>query len=319
MPISGDEGNRRRPRWADRIAVSQLGDGFAYVPGHILVRGAPAEERAETLTGRPVMERPDLRPDRAAAQWRRVTEVEDPLSVIGVLRSEGLDAQPEHVFFAHGCSECERGPHPAVQMGCVTGDLGANPYRANPYRANPYRANPYRANQAPMSSAEPAPGPALPSRPELQGPGRHPRIVILDTGLAGGADDDGQVNPDHQRPALLDVPGPAARIAGSLDRADDEIVPVDGGATFPPDGYLDPVAGHGTFIAGLVEQLAKGCDIRVERVIEPMGDGRELDIVAAIEAEAARPPDERADLLSMSFGGSVFEHASALRTAIATA
>jgi subtilisin family serine protease len=54
-------------------------------------------------------------------------------------------------------------------------------------------------------------------------------------------------------------------------------------------------------------------------VIQPLGDGRELDIVAAIEAEAARAPDERADILSMSFGGAVFEHAFALRSAIAAA
>src|SRR3954467_4452084 len=208
MTMSGEEGKRRRPRWTDRIAVSQLGDGFAYVPGNVLVRGAPAEERMATLTGRTAQERPDPRPDPAAAQWRRVSEVQDPLAVIGVLRSEGLDAQPEHVFFAHGCSDCERGPHPSVHMGSATGDLGANPYRANPYRANPYRANPYRANpyranQAPMSTAEPATGRSLPPRPDLHGPGPHPRIAILDTGLAGGIDGNGQTNPDNQRPGLL--------------------------------------------------------------------------------------------------------------------
>jgi subtilisin family serine protease len=170
-----------------------------------------------------------------------------------------------------------------------------------------------------MSTAEPAAGPSLPRRPDLLGPGRHPRIVILDTGLAGGVDDDGRTNPDSQRPTLLDATGSPQRIAGTIDRADDEITPADGGAAFPPDGYLDPVAGHGTFIAGLIEQLAQGCEIRIERVIQPLGDGRELDIVAAIEAEAARPPAERADILSMSFGGAVFEHAFALRTAIAAA
>jgi hypothetical protein len=319
MTISGDEGKGRPPRWHDRIAVSQTGDGFAYVPGHVLVRGGPAEERAHGLTGRPVQERPDVRGDKGGALWRRITQVEDELAVIGVLRSEGLDAQPEHVFFAHDCTDCEHAPHPSVHMGTTSGEYGANPYRANPYRANPYRANPYRANEAPMSSAEPATGPSFPQRPEIQGPGRHPRIVILDTGLAGGDDDAGRTNADAQRPALLDVPGPPVRIAGTIDRADDEIVPVDGSPAFPPDGYLDPVAGHGTFIAGVIEQLAKGCEIRVERVIEPLGDGQELDIVAAIEAETALPDDKRADILSMSFGGPVSEQAFALHTAIAAA
>jgi subtilisin family serine protease len=157
-----------------------------------------------------------------------------------------------------------------------------------------------------LSSAEPALGPELPLRPPLQGPGSHPRILILDTGLAG----------DGQRPALLDA---APRIDGALDRPDDAIMPVSGPPPFAPDGYLDPVAGHGTFIAGLIEQLAGGCTIAIERVIEPLGDGRELDIVAALETATALPDGERPDIISMSFGGQVFEQAFALRSAIAAA
>ncbi len=86
----------------------------------------------------------------------------------------------------------------------------------------------------------------------------------------------------------------------------------------PADGYLDPVAGHGTFIAGIIEQLAPGCTIRVEHVIEPLGDGRELDIVDKILAEARRPSGPP-DIISMSFGGPVWDHAPALRAAIAEA
>jgi hypothetical protein len=296
-----DERREGKPRWGDRIAVSQTGAGFAYVPGHLLVRDG-AEKRVEELTGRTAEKRPDLRRDQGSPLWRRVTGVEDALAVVGVLRSEGLDAQPEHVFFAHACGPCEQGPHPSVHMG----PPGADPFRANPFRANPFRANPFRANEAPLSSAEPALGPALPQRPALEGPGRAPRVLVLDTGLAG----------DGQCPPLLDS---APRIEGALDRPDDAIMPAAGPPPFPPDGYLDPVAGHGTFIAGLIEQLAGGCTIEVQRVIEPLGDGRELDIVAALEAATALPDGERPDIVSMSFGGQVFEQAFALRTAIAAA
>lgn len=302
---TGEEGREGKPRWRDRIAISQAGDGFAYVPGHLLVRDG-AEKRVQELTGRTAEARPDLRRDTGSPQWRRVRGVEDPLAVVGVLRSEGLDAQPEHVFFAHGCSPCEQGPHPSAQMSPATGEFGANPYRSNPYRSNPYRSNPYRSNEAPLSSAEPALHPALPPRPALQGPGRAPRILVLDTGLAG----------DGQCPPLLDVP---PRIQGALDRPDDAIMPVSGPPPFPADGYLDPVAGHGTFIAGLIEQLAGGCTIDVQRVIEPLGDGRELDIVAALEAATALDDGERPDIISMSFGAQVFEQAFALRSAIAAA
>jgi hypothetical protein len=334
MTMTNDEGSRRRdppPRWSDRVAVSDLGDGFAYVPDTILVRGTQAEERATSLIGGSVERREDPL-YRDLEIWQRIVGLRrdlDPLIAIQVLRSEGFEAQPEHVFFAHGCTACENGPHPSLLMQIASGEFGANPYRANPYRANPYRANPYRANpyranpyranEAPMSTAEPATGRLLPLRPELKGPGPHPRIVILDTGLAGGTNRQGQTNPDSQRPPLLAVGGSPERITGTIDRADDEIVLVGGAGTFPPDGYLDPVAGHGTFIAGLVEQLARGCAIRVEHVIGPLGDAQELDIVIAIEKEAARPEAERPDIISMSFGGTVFKDAPALRTAVLAA
>ena len=333
MTKTGDEGRGRRqppPRWSDRVAVSDVGDGFAYVPDTILVRGTEALKRAADLAGGRLEPRED-RLGRGVEVWQRVTALRedlDPLIAIKVLRSEGFEAQPEHVFFAHGCGSCECGPHPSLLAQIASCEFGANPYRANPYRANPYRANPYRANpyranpyranEAPTSTAEPATGPSLPSRPALQGPGtRHPRIVILDTGLAGGTDGLGETNPDEQRPALLPAVDPP-RIDGTIDIADDEITLQDG-ATFPPDGYLDPVAGHGTFIAGLIEQLAPGCEIRVVRVIQPLGDARELDIADAIETEAARSEDERPDVLSMSFGGTVFKDAAALRMAVLAA
>jgi Subtilase family len=334
MTTTGDDGRGRRrppPRWSDRVAVSDAGNGFAYVPDTILVRGAEAADRATHLTDGRLEDRLDPL-DRHAEIWQRVVGLRrglDPLLAIEILRSQGLEAQPEHVFFAHGCSACECGPHPSLLVRIASGELGAdpyranpyraNPYRANPYRANPYRANPYRANEAPTSTAEPAAGPSLPARPPLQGPGRQPRIVILDTGLAGGTDAANQTNPDHQRPGLLPVEGGATpRISGTIDRADDEIDLLDG-TTFAPDGYLDPVAGHGTFIAGLVEQLAPGCHIRVEHTIKPLGDAKEVDISDAIEAQALLPVGRRPDILSMSFGGTVFDDPGALRMAILAA
>jgi hypothetical protein len=301
-----DERREGKPRWRDRIAVSRDGTGFAYVPGHVLVRDG-AERRAQELTGLSAEERPDLRRDKGSPQWRRIRGVDDPLALIAVLRSEGLDAQPEHVFFAHGCDPCDCGPHPSEHLGPVgSNPWKSNPYKSNPYKSNPFKPNPWKPNGAPLSSAEPALHPALPPRPALQGPGAAPRILVLDTGLAGNG----------QCPPLLDV---APRIEGALDLPDDAIMPASGPPAFAPDGYLDPVAGHGTFIAGLIEQLAGGCTIEVQRVIEPLGDGRELDVVAALEAATALPDGERPDIISMSFGGQVLEQAFALKTAIAAA
>jgi subtilisin family serine protease len=98
--------------------------------------------------------------------------------------------------------------------------------------------------------------------------------VILDTGLAM----------DYQRPPSLNFvkhPG-----AGWEDAPDTE-----------PDGYLDPAVGHGTFIAGLIDSLAPGCDISIVKVLKNLGDGDEWSIAHTIQGLGDH------DLLNLSFGG----------------
>jgi hypothetical protein len=78
------------------------------------------------------------------------------------------------------------------------------------------------------------------------------RVVVLDTGWAG------EYEPSDLRPPGLDPQG-----FDGPDEAD--------------DGFLDPAAGHGTFIAGVIEQLVPGCEIEVHRVLSTFGDGDEKD------------------------------------------
>jgi len=297
----------RRPTLSSRVVWSPT--GFAYVPGRLLVRGEAAARHVDLVTGCE-HERFSLggRREAPGTAWIRVDDVEDPLAVARLVRADGFDAQPDHVFFAHSC-DCCCGAHPALTFDALAADpfranpFRANPFRANPFRANPFRANPFRANEAQTSSALPALAASFPDR-SLKGPGAPPRITVLDTGLAGGA----------QLPPLVDDP---ARITGDLDGPDALLTT--GGTTFVPDGWLDPVAGHGTFIAGLIEQLAPGCSVRVERVILPLGDARESDVLQAILDEAALHPDDGPDILSLSFGGTALAQAPALRSAIAKA
>ena len=307
MSTSDESGEReRRPTLASRVAWSTDPAGFAYVPGRVLVRGDAAARHLDLVTGS-VHERIPLggREGAAAATWTRIEGVKDPLAVVALLRADGFDAGPDHVFFAHNCDECH-GPHPALTFDALAADpfranpFRANPFRANPFRANPFRANPFRANEAQTSSALPALDRSFGAR-SLAGPGSHPRITVLDTGIAAGA----------QLPALVNDP----RISGPADLPDAMLTAA--GTPFGPDGWLDPVAGHGTFIAGLIEQLAPGCEVRVESVISPLGDARESDVLEAIHAvtAAAEPPD----MLSLSFGGAALAQAPALRSAIAAA
>jgi subtilisin family serine protease len=79
------------------------------------------------------------------------------------------------------------------------------------------------------------------------------------------------------------------------------------------------VAGHGTFIAGILEQLAPGCTVRVHRVISGLGDATESEVIQKVHELAALPPGRRPNILSLSFGGTALAQAPAMRSAIATA
>jgi subtilisin family serine protease len=160
--------------------------------------------------------------------------------------------------------------------------------------------DPRQARAPRKNLAEPAE--ALPSVLPLEealAPGR-PRceIVVLDTGLSNLT-----FRPD-------DLPG---------DRYDVMIPETDHEEPDAAnDGLLDPVAGHGTFITGLVSRLAPEANVRVMRVLSPYGLGDDEAIAKRIDAidpvgserSAADPgpegelrkPFEVPMILSMSFG-----------------
>jgi hypothetical protein len=306
------------------IAWSEGEVPYAYVPGRALVRGEEAARYLDRIADREHERRTIKgREEAPEAEWTIVEGVEDSLEAISLSRADGYDVQPDHVFFAHDCDECCGAPHPFWTFDALSADpYRANPYRANPYRANPYRANPYRANPYRSNPYRSNPyeaflqtSSALPARDrefppcDLGGPGTHPRIAVLDTGLAHGV----------QLPALLGSGGAAQRIGGDPEDPDSDLAAAVAGVTWAKDGWLDPVAGHGTFIAGIVEQLAPGCTIHIQHVVSGLGDAIESDVIQKILDLAALPPSDRPDILSLSFGGTALAMAPALKSAISAA
>jgi hypothetical protein len=296
------------------------GGGFAYRPGELLVR-AETIEQARTALGRP---------DDAVYQgdggellggtWVRLTDVPDPLLAIEALRRRGVAAQPNHVLFANACCP----PHPADPQAeafyarlldaspfyaspfyaspfyaspfyasagagggccccCSGGSAGANPFYASPFYASPFYAsadpNPTAASwmQATgrrRSSARPADPPEeLPAEDSA-----NVRVAILDTGYAAS----------HQ-PGVL--PNIAITPHGG-DRPDED-----------GDNYLDPAAGHGTFIAGVIEQITPGCQLEVFEVLGTAGDGDEGLIAETLHDLSIRADNERPHFVNLSFGG----------------
>jgi len=58
-----------------------------------------------------------------------------------------------------------------------------------------------------------------------------------------------------------------------------------------PDGFIDPYAGHGTFIAGVIRCIAPGTEVSVEQVMDQAGVVSESDLIKQLDDALAKSPD----------------------------
>jgi subtilisin family serine protease len=142
-----------------------------------------------------------------------------------------------------------------------------------------------RVQGGPGSSVRVAKRPAsLPARTKRMGDGKGVRIAVLDTGLF-----------KHEwLQAVQAAPGA------------DDIWDVES------DGYADNEAGHGTFIAGLILQVAPAAEVYVVKVLDSHGVGDDLTVAAAIQQ---LPQDVR--IINLSLGGYTDSDAAPLALACA--
>jgi hypothetical protein len=326
--------------WADRLRFAPGPDSFAYAPGDVIAATPGAAEEV----GRRLFPDDSLESRRlpGVGGYELLSGVPEPRWLVTELRRLGVKAQPNHVFFTHsaGCGCCCP-PHPSQTWGTAGGAVHGSPAYASPAYASPAYASPAYASPAYASPAYASPAYASPAYASpayaspayaspayaspAQATGRRPSsarpavepwlsialercaaaagastqvpVVVLDTGLATSAfhsDALGSLLP------LLDCP------SRDGDQPDDD-----------NDLDLDPAAGHGTFIAGLIQQIAPGTAIAMRRVLHAEGDGDEVQIAAAIDALPDVP--DSGGILNLSFGGYVMEHPGLLASAVAGA
>ena len=313
------------PRGA-RIAES-IDGSFHHVPDEVIVSGSAALERLQAIERR-------MTKEELTGDWFLASNVRRPLAAVEMLRAEGFVAQPNHVFWTHGCrGGCP--PHPAYAQQALAAianpfsgtpfsgtpfsgtpfsgtpfsgtPFSGTPFSGTPFSGTPFSGTPFSGTKPPTSSAKPA-AKSIPATRTLKGDGAHPKVRILDSGLA-----------DPRPPLLAPKNTGNATITGERDVADDQIVDANGNAT-GPDQFLDPIAGHGTFIAGLIELLAPGTPIHVRRILHPLGDVSEATVAAAIH-KAVQGDDgaNKPDIIGLSLGGPVLESPFLLASAIAHA
>jgi hypothetical protein len=126
-----------------------------------------------------------------------------------------------------------------------------------------------------IGGPEPVPAPATFSEYRTRfGPAQAtvagPRVAVIDTGIPSLSDDDQYPGMRRTDGWLSDI----ERTGHNRDVLDD----------FPcgPDGYLDFQAGHGTFVAGIIQRVAPGADIRVYRAADSDGFATDDEIADAM-------------------------------------
>jgi hypothetical protein len=128
-------------------------------------------------------------------------------------------------------------------------------------------------------------------------------VAVLDTGINNDSRTDGW---------LAGIPETAANI----DPLDVFPVTVQNGQVVQGDGLLDPSAGHGTFVTGVVRQVAPAATIRVYRAVDTDGMGTSYDVANAMTLAA----QDGADVINASLGVSTVDNQApvAFTTAVET-
>lgn len=286
----------------DPAPITTTTDGVMFLTGEVVVRGVAAADRLAQLE-------PGSAVADTAGEWHRIDGVGEVVRVVDTLREEGHEAQPNHAFSASGFDHAGGcGPHPSLTTRLVEdgllGLLTGQPMRSQPMRSQPMRSQPFRSQSGPpMSTARPAAGPEAQQRMMGQGNRPRPLVIVLDTGVADPL-------PEILQPNSL--PGPdAAQVFGWIDLPDRDQ---------PPDDYLDPVAGHGTFIAGIIQQLAPGCPQFHLPITSRFGIVREWDVLQLLTWMPTLVAAAGRDVIvSMSFGGPTLAGSNLLEQAVGTA
>ncbi|MEM9609639.1 MAG: S8/S53 family peptidase [Actinomycetota bacterium] len=329
--------------WTGRVALSDEMGGFAYRPGEVIAVGEAARDAVLEDLPPDIEGTPDfLECQPAGAEpYFLIPGLPDALATIRRLRATELRVQPNHVFFSSPlwndpvyaspvyaspvyASPVYASPVYASGRDLEEGyvlpqeatDISRSPVGVNPVYASPSANARYRATGERLSTVRTVDG-----SDGFLDTVEHPRVevVVVDTGIPiAPPEDETTPPPAYRPPTRLDSSQPQRPFIGEgiypSDPVDQQtgnlLRPAFGSAIDPIDddqnGFIDPASGHGIFIAGIIERMAPGARIKLDRAFWPEGDGDEWDIVDVL----ARRYDNGTlpHVLNLSFSGYIREN-----------
>ena len=111
------------------------------------------------------------------------------------------------------------------------------------------------------------------------GPGPAAKVAVIDTGIAAEVRADGWLHDVRRDPGDID--------------------PLRAFPLSAPDDPLDLDAGHGTFVSGIIQQVARGAQISVYRAVDSDGIASEV----TVGCEMIRAVQDGAEIINLSLGG----------------
>ncbi|HEX3425323.1 MAG TPA: S8 family serine peptidase [Acidimicrobiales bacterium] len=321
--------------WHDRMAFAPSADGlpYPYRPNEVITTDLDAAlsvARRIFPNNRILVDDATVGPPEL--EFFRLRAVPDPFLLIDHLKGGGVFAQVNHGYFAH----------PVYGAPFGGNSLSGNSVQGNPVYGTPVYGTPVYGTPAGGGGA----GGTMMS-PQVVGFGMPPMANVPYGTELFGAKSNGSVHQEPNRSSALPRPprsqlgGIAGRISTKKQPGCPEVFVLDTGLAEDPhrpdavqgtgiqpysaldvdaptslanDDFLEPAAGHGTFIAGIIARIAPGCSVTIHRVLSTFGDGFEWDIADVINH--LQPSDPHRAILSCSFGGYVLDQPLLMTTTI---
>jgi subtilisin family serine protease len=283
---SGDQEPRVPDRWRESLRFTAGAGGYAYRAGEIIVDESALEDARDVA-------RRDMSVERIVDSLVLITDAPQPINFAAALRARGHRAQVNHAVFAtnvafgnpaaygnpgaYGNPAAYGNPgaygNPWHGPGCVPTGCGCDVTTSVQKRSAPHRSTARRApaSRELLRALDEAHAKASSGLPRV-------KICVLDSGVV--ADEYGgdlahiiKRDPEPWGPTKPGV------LEDNVDPPDED-----------GDLWLDPIAGHGTFIASLITRLAPQADVHVSRVLEGTGEGDDADIASRIDLLTKEPP-----------------------------